>query len=420
MLAVDELGDDGVLLGTAKYVAPEQVQGHLVDGRTDLYSLAIVLTECLTGRVPFEGPDERAVALARLSQIPAPVRRSRPDVPVALDELLAAALRPRPSDRPPTAAAFRDALQRIPKTSAASTTDATAALPEDRTRTYPVDPTTTGATPAVAGASAGAPGGAPAAKASSSDGDPPPAPPVVSSDPTPPFGSSKAASRQATDVLLRTNQRAVAWFVAILVAIAVIVSLVILAIARSESSSAAPPGLSAPTSAGAQHPDAVTPTEVATTRAARPPNAMAIVSAGEFDPPPGNGEENPEHIGLLTDGRDDTVWSTVCYRRANMAPKQGVGLVFQLSAPAKGHTLLLTTPTRGFSASVYVASSVGTRLQDWGKPTDKGSDLGPGDVRFDLGDNAGRYVLLWFTVLGQPGCSAMPYQLRLAEVAVVR
>ena len=49
MLAVDELSDQGILLGTAKYVAPEQVQGHLVDGRTDLYSLAIVLYECLTG-----------------------------------------------------------------------------------------------------------------------------------------------------------------------------------------------------------------------------------------------------------------------------------------------------------------------------------------------------------------------------------
>ena len=151
MLAADELGDDGVLLGTAKYVAPEQVQGHLVDGRTDLYALAIVLTECLTGHVPFEGPDERAVALARLRQVPAPVRRVRPDVPVALDELLAAALSPRPNDRPPTAAAFRDALQRIadaaPRRAATSSqpTDATAALPEDRTRTYPSDsPTTTG------------------------------------------------------------------------------------------------------------------------------------------------------------------------------------------------------------------------------------------------------------------------------------
>ena len=63
MLAVDELSDQGILLGTAKYVAPEQVQGHLVDGRTDLYSLAIVLYECLTGVVPFDGPDERSVAL---------------------------------------------------------------------------------------------------------------------------------------------------------------------------------------------------------------------------------------------------------------------------------------------------------------------------------------------------------------------
>src|SRR5262249_38644786 len=47
VLAADELGDDGLLLGTVKYVAPEQVQGHLVDGRADLYSLGIVLYEGL-------------------------------------------------------------------------------------------------------------------------------------------------------------------------------------------------------------------------------------------------------------------------------------------------------------------------------------------------------------------------------------
>jgi hypothetical protein len=241
----------------------------------------------------------------------------------------------------------------------------------------------------------------------------------VTSDPTPPFGTrTSAAGRGATDVL-QSSQRAVAWFVAILVAIAVIVGLVILAIARSNGSAAAPPADAATPTTAAAKGSAGAGIAVTTTHAPRPPNAMAIVSAGEFDPPPGNGEENPEQIGLLTDGRDDTLWSTVCYRRANMAPKQGVGLVFQLSAPAKGHKLMLTTPTRGFAAAVYVAQSVGTRLSDWGKPSDKGTDLGPGDVQLDLGDSSGRFVLLWFTALGQPGCNAMPYQLRLAEVAVV-
>ena len=207
------------------------------------------------------------------------------------------------------------------------------------------------------------------------------------------------------------------WVVAALVLLAIVVGLVLLLMSRAKGSSAAGISVGAPTTTSARSPAAKTTVAPTTPRA---PNAMAIVSVGEFDPPPGNGEEHPEQIGLLTDGRDDTWWTTVCYRRANMAPKQGVGLVFQLSAPAKGHTLVLTSPSKGFSAAVYVASAVGARLPDWGKPVDTGANLGPGDVRLDLGQSTGRYVLVWFTVLGQPGCSAMPYQLRVAEVSVVR
>ncbi len=146
MLAVDELSDQGILLGTAKYVAPEQVQGHLVDGRTDLYSLAIVLYECLTGAVPFDGPDERSVALARLRQPAPPLRRLRPDAPPELDHLLATTLRSRPGDRPATAAIFGAALNRIPlaapvEPAPPAPTDTTHHVPVDGTRAYPVDNT---------------------------------------------------------------------------------------------------------------------------------------------------------------------------------------------------------------------------------------------------------------------------------------
>lgn len=420
MLAADELGDDGVLLGTAKYVAPEQVQGHLVDGRTDLYSLAIVLTECLTGHVPFDGPNERAVALARLRQVPAPVRRARPDVPVALDELLAAALSPRPYDRPATAAAFRDALQRIPKAAVPEVTvatdgDATAALPDDHTRPYPADPTTRAdaGMVAVAGATADAP-------VAMQQGDPTPVG-RAGSHQADGYGadSHRVEVAAASEVLLRTDQRLVGWVVAVLVAVAIIVGLVLVAMSRTSKPGAAP-ALTPVTTARPRSLAGAAGTTVAPAAPARQTNAMQIVGAGEFDPRPGDGEEHPEQIGLLTDGRTNTFWTTVCYRRANMAPKEGVGVVLQLSAPAKGHTLVLTTPSRGFSASTYVASSVGDRLRDWGRPTDQANDLGPGDVELDLGNGTGRYVLVWFTVLGQPGCSTMPYQVRVAEVNVVR
>ncbi len=74
----------------------------------------------------------------------------------------------------------------------------------------------------------------------------------------------------------------------------------------------------------------------------------------------------------------------------------------------------------GWSASVFVAAEVGGRLRDWGPPVDEGDDLGPGQVELHLGGGDGRYVLVWFTNLGEPGCDALPHQLRVGEVTVVR
>ncbi len=87
--------------GTAGYISPEQVRGDRVDARADLYSLGCVLFEMLAGRTPFEG-DLAALSYAH-THTPAPrVRSINPDVPAAMDELVAAMLEKDPAKRPPT------------------------------------------------------------------------------------------------------------------------------------------------------------------------------------------------------------------------------------------------------------------------------------------------------------------------------
>ena len=105
-----ELTQEGTLVGTATYLAPEQLLGGQVDGRTDLYSLGIVLYECLTGRVPFRGETGAAVALARLHSDPVDPRRVRADVPVRLSVPIMRVLSRDPDQRYDSAADLRAAL----------------------------------------------------------------------------------------------------------------------------------------------------------------------------------------------------------------------------------------------------------------------------------------------------------------------
>ena len=105
-----DLTQPGLMVGTAKYVAPEQVEGKPVDARTDIYSVGVVLYEMLCGRAPFEGEGEAAIALARLQREPLRPRQVRPSVPKALEEVVCRAMARAPEDRYDSAASLRAAL----------------------------------------------------------------------------------------------------------------------------------------------------------------------------------------------------------------------------------------------------------------------------------------------------------------------
>ena len=104
------LTQSGVALGTAGYMPPEQVDGKGVDARSDVYALAATLYFVLTGRPPFQGATDLNVITAVLRQPPEPPSRVAPDVPPALEALCLRGLAKDAAARPPSAAAFADAL----------------------------------------------------------------------------------------------------------------------------------------------------------------------------------------------------------------------------------------------------------------------------------------------------------------------
>ena len=96
------LGDDGHLMGTIDYVAPEQIGGEEIDGRADVYSLGCVLYECLVGQPPFRSDSDLAVVFAHLETEPPPPSVVRPELSVALDAVIARALAKDPAERYPS------------------------------------------------------------------------------------------------------------------------------------------------------------------------------------------------------------------------------------------------------------------------------------------------------------------------------
>ncbi|MDQ1680756.1 MAG: eukaryotic-like serine/threonine-protein kinase, partial [Frankiaceae bacterium] len=108
-----EITETGSIMGTAQYLSPEQAQGTAAEETSDLYSIAVLLYEMLTGQLPFTGDSAVAIALRHLTEPPPPLHHWRPDIDPALEAVVLQGLSKDPAQRFPDADAFIAALEHV-------------------------------------------------------------------------------------------------------------------------------------------------------------------------------------------------------------------------------------------------------------------------------------------------------------------
>jgi serine/threonine-protein kinase len=106
-----DMTETGSIMGTAQYLSPEQAQGHAVSASSDLYAIAVVLYEMLTGRVPFDADAAVTIALKHVAEAPTAPTRINAMIPPALEQVVMWGLNKNPIDRPKDADEFIAALE---------------------------------------------------------------------------------------------------------------------------------------------------------------------------------------------------------------------------------------------------------------------------------------------------------------------
>lgn len=111
VVTAEKLTESGIAVGTPAYMSPEQASCGIIDGRSDIYSLACVLFEMLTGTPPFSGSSAQSLQARHAIDPPPRIRTVRPTVSPELEQVIDTALEKVPADRYPTAQAFAAALE---------------------------------------------------------------------------------------------------------------------------------------------------------------------------------------------------------------------------------------------------------------------------------------------------------------------
>jgi serine/threonine protein kinase len=397
----DDLTSDNVMMGTAKYLSPEQVRGKRLDGRADLYSLGLVLYECLAGRVPFLGETDADTALARLQRDPTDLGQLRPTLPRGLVTLIHRLLSRNPNHRPRTGSDLRNELA-VVASEAPPSLDTTPADPVPRfeSKVRPVPP---GTAPSRA-----APGEQMTAGRSATG--------VASTErtehgrDTTPRASAPMRGRPARS--MQQTYKPSLIVVGGLLLIALVVAILLWVMAGTDDD---PQSSTADTSVAANTRGERDPASATTVAAGQA--SIAGLSAVHFNGRTGTTDE--QTAAAEADNDPATVWPTECYADRFLGGVP-VGLRVDLDRASTG-TLTFDVLSNPYQVNVYaVRGATPTSRDEWGQPIGgtRTSIDGRQQVSVRIDAAPARHMLIEFIELGQdPGCSgANPYRGLLGDV----
>ena len=386
-----DLTASGTVLGTPKYLSPEQVQGKEPDARADLYSLGVVLFEMLAGRPPFQESTDMATALAQVQQPVPALDELVPGLPRQLTDIVGALLAKDPADRVPSALALGGSLARVGRslgTSEASNEPGadvhTGLLP---TLQSPSGPKDANARPASAGGTI-ALASEPTEAAALAEG---PTGPIL----VEPAGEAVKAGRgrrksSRERVPKRSSargpgpprKRRPGRWASIVVAVLLVAGLS-LAGALAHFPGPAPGTKQDAGGDGGRASSGSSST-----------SALTVVSVHELTQDGNQPNDNVSELLSVIGNNPSGYWESDIYNSAEFGGSGGFGLVLQLAGLHVLRQLTVSTPMQGWTAEVFASSSDAGALSGWGQALSRQSAIN-GDSVFSLRDKRASWVLLW-------------------------
>jgi serine/threonine protein kinase len=477
----DDLTSENIMMGTAKYLSPEQVRGKKLDGRADLYSLGLVLYECLAGRVPFLGETDADTALARLQRDPTDLNRLRATLPTSLVTIIHQLLARNPMHRPATGADLVAALEAAasegpPEIDATphehspvtpfsagrlrrAPSDLDGRADDRRRATHAPSPPSgerrdpmpgrarrTGPVPIDPGHAATAPlppqrriPGEPERITGSVPVQTNPnaraaVVPTQRRDRTPSAGGAQRG--QPAKGMAQSSTPSLTVIGGLLLLAAVVAVLLWMSVQFGSDGDSSAPIPVLPAGAEPAPGDEEVAAEggngsiddvteeipgLATDEAAI---ANGIASIKAYDPDGDDGAENDdEAILALADGDSSTFWRTSCYDGEFMGGKFGVGLVVNFTSPAQ-RAITVNALTAPYIIEFYTSASesVPSSFEGWDRQLGaREFNTETGIVVSDIPETPVQHVLVLLRQLGEDGnCSeARPFRGRLGEIALV-